>query len=305
MEYGHGPGLRSDREDLRPLQGTHLVVMLGVKRGYGIPGILFMTHASVRADHRDGEAFLLKWYDDARSIAKRDPAACGVWQVIILYSGYHAVQMHRMAHWMYRHHMKCIARAVSQLNRFFTGIEIHPGARIGRRLFIDHGMGLVVGETAEIGDDCTLYHGVTLGGTGKEKGKRHPTLGNSVLVGAGAKILGPFRVGDNTLIGANSVVLQEVPADATVVGVPGRVVRHQGKPVQHSVELDHSSAPDPIEQDLCRLMHRVIALEKMAGLEGKPFIRRDCCDQALQDAVSRTSAKKTRSAAEDRTRREG
>ena len=221
---------------------------------------------------------MLKWYDDARSIARRDPAACGVWQVALLYSGFHAILMHRFAHWMHRHHMKCFARAVSQLSRFLTGIEIHPGARIGRRLFIDHGMGLVIGETAEIGDDCTLYHGVTLGGTGKDKGKRHPTLGNCVLVGAGAKILGPFHVGDNAMIGANSVVLQEVPPGATVVGVPGRIVKHQGQAVRHSVELDHTSTPDPIEQDLCRLMHRVIALEKIAGLETRPFFRRDCPD---------------------------
>lgn len=218
------------------------------------------------------------WYDDARSIARRDPAACGTWQVVFLYSGFHAVVMHRLAHWMHRHHMKCFARGVSQLNRFFTGIEIHPGARIGRRLFIDHGMGLVVGETAEIGDDCTLYHGVTLGGTGKDKGKRHPTLGNSVLVGAGAKILGPFKVGDNAMIGANSVVLHEVPAGATVVGVPGRVVRQQGKPVQHGLELDHASTPDPIEQDICRLMHRVIALERLVGKEPVPFSRQNCPD---------------------------
>lgn len=219
---------------------------------------------------------LISWYDDARSIARRDPAACGVWQVMLFYSGYHAVIVHRLAHWMHRHHMRCLARGVSQLNRFFTGIEIHPGAKIGRRLFIDHGMGLVIGETAEIGDDCTLYHGVTLGGTGKDKGKRHPTLGNCVLVGAGAKILGPFRVGDNTLIGANSVVLHEIPDDATVVGVPGRVVRHQGKPIRHNLELDHDKTPDPIEQDICRLMHRLTALEKLVGKEAGPLTRQNC-----------------------------
>ncbi len=203
------------------------------------------------------------FFDDARSIAQRDPAACGVWQVIFVYSGFHAVVLHRMAHWLFRHHMKCIARALSQINRFFTGIEIHPGAKIGRRLFIDHGMGLVIGETAEIGDDCTLYHGVTLGGTGKDKGKRHPTLGNNVLIGAGAKILGPFKVGDYAMIGANSVVLHEVPAEATVVGVPGRVIKHEGRPIRHNVELDHDSAPDPIEQEICQLRRRMATLEAM------------------------------------------
>ncbi len=202
------------------------------------------------------------FFDDARSIAERDPAACGLWQVIFVYSGFHAVVLHRMAHWLFRHRMKRVARFFSQVNRFLTGIEIHPGAQIGRRLFIDHGMGIVIGETAQIGDDCTLYHGVTLGGTGKDKGKRHPTLGNKVLVGAGAKILGPFRVGDGSMIGANAVVLQEVPANATVVGVPGRVIRHEGKPKPHHVDLDHHLAPDPIDQELCALKRQIEALEQ-------------------------------------------
>jgi serine O-acetyltransferase len=218
------------------------------------------------------------FFDDARSIARRDPAAGSTAQVVLLYSGFHALAMHRPAHWLYRHHLYCLARLISQMSRFLTGIEIHPGARIGRRLFIDHGMSVVIGETAEIGNDCTIYHGVTLGGTGKDKGKRHPTLGNNVLVGAGAKILGPFRVGDNAMIGANSVVLHEVPAGSTVVGVPGRVVKQQGKPVRHNIELDHDSTPDPIEQDLCRLMHRIVALERLAGVESSPFKRRDCPD---------------------------
>ncbi|MCK9252604.1 MAG: serine O-acetyltransferase [Clostridiales bacterium] len=228
---------------------------------------------------------MLRWYEDAKSIAQRDPAACGTWQVFFLYSGYHAVRMHRLAHWMQKHHMRCIARGISQLARFLTGIEIHPGAKIGRRLFIDHGMGLVVGETAEIGDDCTLYHGVTLGGTGKDKGKRHPTLGDRVLVGAGAKILGPFRVGDDAMIGANSVVLHEVPDGATVVGVPGRVVKQQGQTVHHNVELDHDRAPDPIEQDICRLMHRVMALEKRLDLEMAPLRRKNCPDAAPNETT--------------------
>jgi serine O-acetyltransferase len=207
------------------------------------------------------------WLDDARSIARRDPAACGTWQVALFYSGLHAVMIHRLAYWMEQHHMRCLARGVSQLNRFLTGIEIHPGARIGKRLFIDHGMGIVIGETAEVGDDCTIYHGVTLGGTGKDKGKRHPTLGNNVLVGAGAKILGPLHIGDCAMIGANAVVLCEVPADATVVGVPGHLVRHQGQHVQHNIELDHDKAPDPIEQNIEQILHRLAVLEKACALK--------------------------------------
>lgn len=205
--------------------------------------------------------------DDARSIAKRDPAAKGIGQVMFLYPGFHALIYHRLAHWLYRHHAFFIARWISQIGRFWTGIEIHPGARIGKGLFIDHGMGVVIGETAEVGDNCTIYHNATLGGTGKDKGKRHPTLGDNVLVGAGAKILGPFRVGNNAMIGANAVVLNEVPDDATVVGVPGHVAQMQGRrQVSHNMELDHNNISDPIEQELCRILHRVAALEKANNL---------------------------------------
>lgn len=225
-------------------------------------------------------------YGDAKSIAGRDPAAKGVWQVILLYSGFHALVLHRPAHWFYRHKLMFLARLISQISRFFTGIEIHPGAKIGHRLFIDHGMGIVIGETAEIGDDCTIYHGVTLGGTGKAKGrKRHPTLGNGVLVGAGAKILGPFHVGDYALIGANSVVLSEIPEEATVVGVPGRVIKHRGKRVTHNIELDHASMPDPLEQELCLLLHRVRALEQAVGLQTGISSGR-LCPEEIPDARS-------------------
>lgn len=200
---------------------------------------------------------------DAKSIAKRDPAAKGVWQVILLYPGFHVLIYHRIAHWLYRHHLFFLARWVSQFGRFHTGIEIHPGAKIGSGLFIDHGMGVVIGETAEIGNNCTIFHSVTLGGTGKDKGKRHPTLGDNVLVGAGAKILGPFLVGSNSMIGANAVVLHGVPEEGTVVGVPGKLVRHMGQPVNHNLLLDHGSAPDPMEQEICQLLHRVAKMEKM------------------------------------------
>lgn len=157
--------------------------------------------------------------EDARSIRDRDPAARTTLEVVLLYQGFHALFYHRQAHWLYKHKHFFLARALSQFARHMTGIEIHPGATIGKRLFIDHGMGIVIGETAEIGDDCTIYHGVTLGGTGHDTGKRHPTIGNNVLISTGAKVLGPFKVGDNSRIGANAVVLQEVPPDSTVVGI--------------------------------------------------------------------------------------
>jgi serine O-acetyltransferase len=162
--------------------------------------------------------------DYIASIRQRDPAARSRWEILSLYPGVHALAFHRLAHRMWCWRLRWLARLISQLARWFTGIEIHPGAKIGRRLFIDHGMGVVIGETAEIGDDCTLYHGVTLGGTTWRKEKRHPTLGNSVVIGAGAKILGPITIGDNARVGSNSVVVKDVPAGATVVGIPGRIV---------------------------------------------------------------------------------
>ena len=194
--------------------------------------------------------------DDARSIRDRDPAARTTLEVVLLYQGFHALFYHRQAHWLYQHKHFFLARALSQFARHMTGIEIHPGAKIGKRLFIDHGMGIVIGETAEIGDDCLIYHGVTLGGTGKDIGKRHPTLGNNVMVGSGAKVLGPFRVGDNARIAANAVVLREVPEGATVVGVPGRIVRLCGD------KLDHIHTPDPVMLEIEELKRRMALLEE-------------------------------------------
>lgn len=163
-------------------------------------------------------------YEDARNIQKKDPAANNVWFVLTLYQGFHILVFHRIAHLCYTHNLFFLARLISQLGRFFTGIEIHPGAKIGKRLFIDHGTGIVIGETTTIGDDCTIYHGVTLGGTGKDIQKRHPDLGNNVIVGCGAKLLGPIKIGDNVKIGANAVVLNDVTENSTIVGVPGKVV---------------------------------------------------------------------------------
>ena len=197
--------------------------------------------------------------EDARNIQRKDPAARTVLEVILLYPGFHILVYHRIAHWLFEHKHFFLARWVSQRGRHKTGIEIHPGAKIGKCLFIDHGMGIVFGETAEIGDNCTIYHGVTLGGTGKDTGKRHPTLGNNVLIGAGAKVLGPFTVGDNSNIAAGAVVLEEIPPDCTAVGVPAHVVRRNGIRVD---DLDQVHIPDPVAQELCRLEHQLSQLRK-------------------------------------------
>ena len=161
-------------------------------------------------------------YEDAKNIQSKDPVATNVWYVIVLYQGFHVLVFHRIGHFLYSHRCFFFARLISQIARFLTGIEIHPGAKIGRRLFIDHGMGIVIGETATIGDDCTIYHGVTLGGTGKDKKKRHPDIANNVMIGCGAKVLGPIKIGDNAKIGANAVVLKDVENNATVIGVPAK-----------------------------------------------------------------------------------
>ncbi len=196
---------------------------------------------------------------DIQSAFERDPAARSLWEILLAYPGIHAVWGHRAAHWLWQHNFKLIARWLSHVNRFLTGIEIHPGAKIGSKLFIDHGMGVVIGETAEIGNNVTLYHGVTLGGVSLEKGKRHPTIEDGVVIGAGGKILGNITIGYGSRIGANAVVVNSVPANSVVVGVPGQVVaRH--KP--HSLpDLDHNTMPDAIGQTLSSMMARLEALE--------------------------------------------
>lgn len=200
-------------------------------------------------------------WEDAKNIRDKDPAARNVAEVIILYPGFHVLVTHKIAHFLYNHKCFFLARFVSQLARHLTGIEIHPGAKIGRKLFIDHGMGIVFGETAEIGDNCTIYHGVTLGGTGKDTGKRHPTLGRNVMVGCGAKVLGPVRVGDNCKIAANAVLLHSIDADSTAVGVPARVVRVSNVRLENE-RLDHVHIPDPIQQELNRAHRQIAALEQ-------------------------------------------
>lgn len=202
------------------------------------------------------------------TVRDRDPAARSKTEVLLLYSGVHAILAHRVAHKLFEKEHFLSARAVSQISRHFTGIEIHPGAKIGRGFFIDHGMGVVIGETTEIGDNCTLYQGVTLGGTGKDVGKRHPTLGNNVMVGAGAKVLGPVVIGDNTKIAAGAVVLHEVPSNATAVGIPAKVVRRGGQKVNN--DLDQVHIPDPVAQELAALRKEVNELKKkLADKEGE------------------------------------
>ena len=204
---------------------------------------------------------------DINAVMERDPAARTKLEVMLLYSGYKAVRRHRRAHWFFNHNMKFIARYLSQRNRHKSGLEIHPAAQLGKGVFIDHGMGVVIGETTVVGDNCTIYQNVTLGGTGKDVGKRHPTLGNNVLVGSGAKVLGPFTVGDNARIAAGAVVLREVPANATAVGVPARIVKLNGI---RSETLDQIHVSDPVANALVSLDNRIRELENEVNtLRGK------------------------------------
>ena len=201
--------------------------------------------------------------EDIKAIFDRDPAVKSLWEVLLCYPGLHAVIVHRISHWFYLRRLYTLARVLSQIARFFTQIEIHPGAKIGQGLFIDHGCGVVIGETAEIGNNVTIYQGVTLGGTGKERGKRHPTIGNNVVISTGAKLLGSFRVGDYAKIGAGSVVLREVPPHSTVVGVPGRVVssiKTHRAPIL--VDLEHANLPDPDDEALRCVLRRLQELEQ-------------------------------------------
>lgn len=207
--------------------------------------------------------------DQIKVIKERDPAIKRSAEVF-LYPSFYALLFHRWGHWFYERKHFFVARLISQIARGLTGIEIHPGAKIGKGLFIDHGMGVVIGETCEIGDNVTIYHGVTLGGTGKDHGKRHPTIGNNVMISTGAKVLGPFKVGDNSRIAANAVVLKEIPEDSTVVGIPGKVVRIQGKRVNPSNELDQVKIPDPVKLEICRLKETIDRLEgQLQNIEEK------------------------------------
>ena len=205
----------------------------------------------------------------------RDPAARSKLEIFLLYPGVHATLYHQAAHFCYCHKMKFLARTISQWSRFWTGIEIHPGAKIGRRLVIDHGMGIVIGETAEVGDDCLIYHGVTLGGTGKDQGKRHPTIGNNVLLSTGSKVLGPFKVGDGARIAANAVVLKEIQENATAVGVPARVVRIAGEKTNFVGDVDQVSVTDPVQKELEAINSRLTWLENYLDRTHQPEEKKD------------------------------
>jgi len=200
------------------------------------------------------------FHDEIKEAQKKDPAAKSFLEVLVLYQGLHALVSYRIAHSFYKMHLFFPARLISQVARFFTGIEIHPGAKIGKRLFIDHGMGVVIGETSVIGDNVLIYQGVTLGGTGLVTGKRHPTIGNNVVIGTGANILGDITIGDNSYVGANAVVIKDVPADSTVVGVPGRITKQDGKKLD--ISLDHAHVLDPIMQNIEEIEKRLDNLEK-------------------------------------------
>ncbi|KZZ85476.1 MULTISPECIES: serine O-acetyltransferase [Bacillaceae] len=220
--------------------------------------------------------------EDVDVVFDQDPAARSYLEVLLTYSGLHAVWAHRLAHAFYKRKLYFAARAISQISRFFTGIEIHPGAKIGRRFFIDHGMGVVIGETCEIGDNVTVFQGVTLGGTGKEKGKRHPTIMDNALIATGAKVLGSITIGENSKIGAGSVVLQDVPDHSTVVGIPGRVVIRNGKKIKR--DLNHTDLPDPVSDKFRTLEAEILKLK--AELEIVKEGKNENGHQALQHADS-------------------
>ncbi len=209
------------------------------------------------------QGLFAQWYEDVHCVFGRDPAAHSVWEILLTYSGVHAVLIHRISHRLWKANWKLTARTLAAFSRVITSVEIHPGATIGRRLFIDHALGVVIGETSEIGNDVTLYHGVTLGGTTWNKEKRHPTLGNNVMVGAGAKILGAITLGNNVRVGANSVVVKDVPHCCTVVGIPGRVIQTKGTQIQnlHGIDLDHHLIPDPVGKAIACLIERIDQLE--------------------------------------------
>lgn len=220
-----------------------------------------ISSSNLTADAREKGVFhFLK--EDIQAVFERDPAVRSVIEVILCYPGFHAMMFYRVAHFFWERQFYLLGRFTSHLGRFFSGIEIHPGARIGKGFFIDHGMGVVIGETAEIGDNCTLYHGVTLGGTSWAKEKRHPTLGNNVVIGSGAKVLGPFKVGNDSKVGSNSVVVKEVPANSTVVGIPGKIVMSEEKKAEAKTDLEHGQLPDPQAKAMECLFDQIRALEK-------------------------------------------
>lgn len=259
----HGAGI---------IEGIEDQMILDVKRSYYI---LRMSYGNMKV------MVPVDTSEDIDAVMEKDPAARTRFEVFMCYPGVRALMWYRPAHWLYRHNMKFLARVISQRVRHTTGIEIHPGAVIGRRCFIDHGMAVVIGETAEIGDDVTIYQAVTLGGTGKDTGKRHPTIGNNVIVSSGSKVLGPFKVGDNSKIGAGAVVLQEVPPNCTVVGIPGHVVKRDNVLVDDMNQID---LPDPVETQINCLRERIAALE--AQLNIRHSSDAESCNECVSDGCS-------------------
>lgn len=231
-------------------------------------------------------SFLAQWHEDIHCVFGRDPAAHSVLEILLTYSGVHAVLLHRISHRLWKAGWKLSARILAAFTKMFTNVEIHPGATIGRRLFIDHALGVVIGETTEIGNDVTLYHGVTLGGTTWNKEKRHPTLGNNVLVGSGAKILGAITLGNNVRVGANSVVVKDVPPCCTVVGIPGRVIQIKGTQIQnrHGIDLDHHLIPDPVGKAISCLIERIDELEARQSEPSKIMVEENC-DNCEADSI--------------------
>ncbi len=273
INFGNGEKEINTEKKKKPSPEQKEKIKAALKKGYGKLRIASgRAYSFIEDKVFDGKCFLSELKEeideDVAAVRERDPAARSDMEVLLLYSGVHAMLAYRVAHKLYVNKKFLPARAVSQLARFFTGIEIHPGATIGKRLMIDHGSGVVIGETCIIGDDCTLYQGVTLGGTGKDTGKRHPTLGNRVMVGAGAKVLGPFRLGDDVKVAAGAVVLKEIPAGCTAVGIPAKVVRRDGERVEE--QLDQIHIPDPVSQQLSELEAKIAALsEELEDLKNK------------------------------------
>jgi serine O-acetyltransferase len=226
------------------------------------------------------QSLFAQWHEDVHCVFARDPAARSVLEILLTYSGVHSVLIHRVSHRLWKANWKLTARILSSFSKFLTSVDIHPAAIVGRRLFIDHALGVVIGETAEIGNDVTLYHGVTLGGTTWHKVKRHPTLGDNVLVGAGAKILGPITLGNNVRVGANSVVVKDVPACCTVVGIPGRIIQSKGTQIQHpsGINLNHHEIPDPVGKAIACLLERIDELEAKQAATTKEDENCDSCE---------------------------
>lgn len=241
--------------------------------------VMVMPIDALQQAHKPQSLFA-QWHEDVHCVFARDPAARSVGEILLTYSGVHAVLIHRVSHRLWKTNWKLSARILSAFSKFLTSVDIHPAATVGRRLFIDHALGVVIGETAEIGNDVTLYHGVTLGGTTWHKVKRHPTLGDNVLVGAGAKILGPITLGNNVRVGANSVVVKDVPACCTVVGIPGRIIQSKGTQIQHpsGINLNHHEIPDPVGKAIACLLERIDELEAKQAATIKEDENCDSCD---------------------------